>query len=93
MAKDRRQTSVILRMPQLRSETWGMSSYAAWQAARVTPDPQYDNATTYAQCVGHTPHTSYAVPQFWYNAFKWSVPSAACFTIDQPADPVQQIVY
>jgi hypothetical protein len=59
----------------------------------LTPDPTYDNAKTYAQCVGHTPYTSYAVPQFWYNAFKWAVPSAACFTIDQPANPVQQIIY
>lgn len=61
----------------------------------LTPDPIYDNATTYAQCVGHTPMTSYTVPQFWYNAFRWLVPDNTCFTIIIPpsAPPTQQIVY
>jgi hypothetical protein len=61
----------------------------------LTPDPQYDNATTYQQCVGYTPMTSYNVPQFWYNVFRWSVPGNTCFTIIVPptADPGQQIVY
>jgi len=60
----------------------------------LTPDPQYDNATTYAQCVGYTPHTSYAVPQFWYNVFRW-VAQTTCLTIVLPptAGSVQQIVY
>jgi hypothetical protein len=55
----------------------------------------YDDAVKFAQCVGHTPRTSYVVPQFWYNAFRWSVPSNTCFTIIVPptADPGQQIVY
>lgn len=48
---------------------------------------------THAECAGYTAKSSYSVPQFWYNAFKWLVPSAACFTIDQPTDPGQQIVY
>ena len=60
----------------------------------LTPDPQYDNATTYAQCVGYTPHTSYTVPQFWYNVFRW-VAQTTCLTIIVPptAGSVQQIVY
>jgi hypothetical protein len=61
----------------------------------LTPDPQYDDAVKYAQCVGHTPMTSYSVPQFWYNTFRWLVPWNTCFTIIVPptADPGQQIVY
>jgi hypothetical protein len=60
----------------------------------LTPDPQYDNATTYAQCVGYTPHTSYTVPQFWYNIFRW-VAQTTCLTIVVPptAGSVPQIVY
>jgi hypothetical protein len=59
----------------------------------LTPDPQYDNATTYAQCVGYTPHTSYTVPQFWYNVFRW-VAQTTCLTIVLPptAGPVPQII-
>jgi hypothetical protein len=55
---------------------------------------QYDNATTYAQCTGHTPHTSYAVPQFWYNVFRW-VANTSCLTIIVPptAGSVPQIIY
>jgi len=55
---------------------------------------QYDNATTYQQCVGHTPHTSYTVPQFWYNVFRW-VAQTSCLTIIVPptAGEVPQIVY
>ena len=61
----------------------------------LTPDPQYDDAVKFAQCVGYTPMTSYNVPQFWYNVFRWSVPGNTCFTIIIPpsADPGQQIVY
>ena len=60
----------------------------------LTPDTQYDNATTYAQCVGYTPHTSYAVPQFWYDVFRW-VAQTTCLTIVLPptVSTVQQIVY
>jgi len=60
----------------------------------LTPDPQYDNATTYAQCVGYTPMTSYTVPQFWYNVFRW-VAQTTCLTIVVPptAGTVPQIVY
>jgi hypothetical protein len=60
----------------------------------LTPDPQYDNATTYAQCVGYTPHTSYTVPQFWYNVFRW-VAQTTCLTIVVPptAGSVPQIIY
>jgi hypothetical protein len=55
---------------------------------------QYDNATTYAQCVGYTPYTSYSVPQFWYNVFRW-VAQTTCLTIVLPptVSTVQQIVY
>ena len=60
----------------------------------LTPDPRYDNATTYAQCVGYTPMTSYSVPQFWYNVFRW-VAQTSCLTIVLPptVSTVQQIVY
>jgi hypothetical protein len=55
---------------------------------------QYDNATTYSQCVGYTPYTSYSVPQFWYNVFRW-VAQTTCLTIVLPptVSTVQQIVY
>jgi hypothetical protein len=59
-------------------------------------DGQYDDAATYPQCVPYTPKNSYSVPQFWYNVFRWSVPSMQwCFTITVPptADPGQQIIY
>jgi hypothetical protein len=61
----------------------------------LTPDPQYDDPVKAAQCVGHTPMTSYSVPQFWYNSFRWLVPWNTCFTIIVPptADPGQQIIY
>jgi hypothetical protein len=55
-------------------------------------DSQYDNATTYAQCVPYTAKNAYSVPQFWYNLFAWSVPSMDwCFTITVPpsSDPGQ----
>jgi hypothetical protein len=60
----------------------------------LTPDPQYDDAVKYAQCVGYTPHTSYTVPQFWYNVFRW-VAQTSCLTIIVPptAGDVPQIVY
>jgi hypothetical protein len=60
----------------------------------LTPDPQYDDATTYAQCVGYTPMTSYTVPQFWYNVFRW-VAQTSCLTIVVPptAGSVPQIIY
>jgi hypothetical protein len=60
----------------------------------LTPDPQYDNAVKYAQCVGYTPMTSYTVPQFWYNVFRW-VAQTTCLTIVVPptAGSVPQIVY
>jgi hypothetical protein len=60
----------------------------------LTPDTQYDNAVKYAQCVGYTPMTSYTVPQFWYNVFRW-VAQTTCLTIVVPptAGSVPQIVY
>ena len=59
----------------------------------LTPDPQYDDAVKYAQCVGYTPMTSYTVPQFWYNVFRWAAQST-CLTIVVPptAGPVPQII-
>ena len=59
----------------------------------LTPDPQYDDAVKYAQCVGYTPMTSYGVPQFWYNVFRW-VAQTTCLTIVLPpsAGPEQQII-
>jgi hypothetical protein len=81
----------------------GKGRILAWADEWVTytsqwglTDSQYDNATTYAQCVGYTPKTAYNVPQFWYNVFYWSVPAMQwCFTITVPpdADPGQVIVY
>jgi hypothetical protein len=61
----------------------------------LTPDPVYDDAVKYNQCVGHTAMTSFVVPQFWYNVFRWAAPGNTCFTIEIPktANPVQQIVY
>jgi hypothetical protein len=59
-------------------------------------DSQYDNATTYAQCVPVSPKKAYGVPQFWYNIFSWSSPTMQwCFTITVPptADPGQTIIY
>jgi hypothetical protein len=60
----------------------------------LTPDPMYDT-TSNAQCHDYTAMNSYSVPQFWYNAFRWAVPSNTCFTIIVPptADPGQVIVY
>lgn len=64
-----------------------------WGLAPDLSDKGYDNFAKNPQCEGHTPNSSYAVPQFWYNVFKWTVPSAACFIIDQPEDPGQGIIY
>jgi hypothetical protein len=58
----------------------------------LTPDPKYDDPVVYAQCVGHTPRTSYVVPQFWNNVFKWSVPGAACFVIEPPPGSGQIVI-
>jgi hypothetical protein len=59
----------------------------------LTPDPQYDSPTD-MQCPGHTPSTSYSVPQFWYNVFRWLVPGNTCFTIIVPptAPPGQTVI-
>jgi hypothetical protein len=61
----------------------------------LTPDKEYDDTSKAAQCVGHTAMTSYTVPQFWYNTFRWLVPGNSCFTIIVPptAPPGQQIIY
>ncbi len=53
---------------------------------------QWDNATTYPQCASHTAQSSYSVPQFWNNVFKWVAPAVTCFTITQPSTPGQQII-
>lgn len=57
-------------------------------------DTQWDSSS-HQECSGHTAKTSYNVPQFWYNAFRWAVPGNSCFTIIIPpsAPPGQQIVY
>jgi hypothetical protein len=60
----------------------------------LIPDPQYDDPVKAAQCVGYTPMTSYTVPQFWYNVFRW-VAQTTCLTIVVPptAGSVPQVVY
>ena len=60
----------------------------------LTPDPQYDDPVKASQCVGFTPMTSYTVPQFWYNVFRW-VAQTSCLTIVVPptAGSVPQIIY
>ena len=60
----------------------------------LTPDSQYDDPVKASQCVGFTPMTSYTVPQFWYNVFRW-VAQTSCLTIVVPptAGSVPQIVY
>jgi hypothetical protein len=59
----------------------------------LTPDSQYDTSNS-AQCNGYTPYTSYTVPQFWYNVFRWSA-QTTCFTIELPPtdNPGQKIIY
>jgi hypothetical protein len=64
-----------------------------WGLTPDTSQSAYDDPNKSPQCVGHTPYQSYVVPQFWYNVFKWTVPNAACFTIDQPPNPGQTIIY
>jgi len=64
-----------------------------WGLAPDTSPTGYDDFAKNPQCEGHTPNSSYAVGQFWYNVFKWTVPSAACFIIEQPEDPGQGIIY
>jgi hypothetical protein len=45
----------------------------------------YDDATKYPECVGHTAASLYKVPQFWYNVFRWVVaPNLSCFTLNDP---------
>jgi hypothetical protein len=58
----------------------------------LTPDSKFDS-TNSAQCNGYTPYSSYTVPQFWYNVFRWTA-QTSCFTIDIPstASNVQKIV-
>ena len=59
-------------------------------------DSQYDNTTTYPQCIPASPKNSYSVPQFWYDIFSWSAPNMQwCFTITVPPDapPSQTIIY
>jgi hypothetical protein len=80
----------------------GKGHVVAWADEWVTytsqwglVDGQYDNATTYAQCVPYTPKNSYSVPQFWYDVFSWSSPDMQwCFTINVPpdADPGQTVI-
>jgi len=59
----------------------------------LTPDSQYDSSSN-AQCDGYTPYSSYTVPQFWYNVFRWSA-QTTCFTIELPPtdNPGQKIIY
>jgi hypothetical protein len=58
----------------------------------LTPT-QWDNATAHPECANHTAMSIYSVPQFWNNVFKWTAPAASCFTITQPTEPGQQIIY
>jgi hypothetical protein len=64
-----------------------------WGLAPDISQNGYDDFAKNPQCEDHTPNSSYAVPQFWYNILRWAVPGAICFTIDQPKDPGQQIIY
>lgn len=74
--------------------SWGDEWVTYTSQWGLTPDPQYDDPVKSAQCVGHTPMTSYTVPQFWYNVFRW-VAQTTCLTIVVPptAGSVPQVVY
>ena len=79
------------------SDEW-VTYTSQWGLAPVPvgTDPLgYDDTAVYSQCVGYTPMTSYNVPQFWYNAFRWLVPGNTCFTIVVPptAPPSQTVIY
>jgi hypothetical protein len=73
---------------------WG-DEWVTYTSQWGLTDSMYDDPVKYAQCAPLTPKTSFSVPQFWYNAFRWAVPSNTCFTIIVPptADPGQVIVY
>jgi hypothetical protein len=75
--------------------SWGDEWVTYTSQWGLTTTGQYDDPVKYAQCVGYTPSTSYSVPQFWYNAFRWLVPGNTCFTIIVPpsAPPGQQVIY
>jgi hypothetical protein len=69
---------------------WG-DEWVTYTSQWGLTDTQWDSQQ---DCAGHTAKTSYSVPQFWYNAFRWSVPGNTCFTIIIPptAPEEQQIV-
>ena len=71
---------------------WG-DEWVTYTSQWGLTDTQWD--TQHSECSGYTAKTAYNVPQFWYNAFRWLVPSNTCFTIIVPptAPPGQQIIY
>lgn len=70
---------------------WG-DEWVTYTSQWGLTDTQWD--TQHQECSGYTAKTSYNVPQFWYNAFRWLVPGNTCFTIIVPptAPPDQQII-
>jgi hypothetical protein len=70
---------------------WG-DEWVTYTSQWGLTDTRWD--TEHAECAGYTARTSYSVPQFWYNAFRWAVPDNTCFTIIVPptAPPGQQII-
>jgi hypothetical protein len=77
----------------------GSGRLLAWSDEWVTYTSQWGLADTqwdtqHQECSGYTAKTSYSLPQFWYNAFRWLVPDNTCFTIIVPptADPGQQVI-
>jgi hypothetical protein len=70
---------------------WG-DEWVTYTSQWGLTDRQWDSQQ---DCNGFTAKTSYSVPQFWYNAFRWLVPDNTCFTIIVPptAPPGQQIIY
>ena len=75
---------------------WGdewVTYTSQWGLAPDTSPSAYDDPNKSPQCVGHTPYQSYAVPQFWYNVFRWAA-QTSCLTIVLPptVSTVQQII-
>ena len=76
---------------------WGdewVTYTSQWGLAPDASQSAYDDPNKSPQCVGYTPYQSYAVPQFWYNVFRWAA-QTSCLTIVLPptVSTVQGIVY
>jgi hypothetical protein len=79
----------------------GKGRILAWGDEWVTYTNQWGlvddpNASRNTQCTELVPKVLFSVPQFWYNIFRWSVPSMDwCFIITLPpsAPPSQQVIY